>query len=331
MSRVAVLIPAKNCERFLPDCLKSLTKQTYKDFSCHIVYGASNDNTKTVIDTYTFCDSRFRVITGSGTNLASDLNLAMEHIDSEFIVRLDSDDLARPFRIEKQLLHFDEGFDILGSNVRYFDSFRFRYSDLPLTSEGIRFFALYRNPFAHPSVAFRRKLNLRYDPNFDGVEDYELWVRCLRNSEIRVKNIATPLTNYRIHKSQITKSRDGLRIRNLRRRVVKFHCETMGIQGNLEPVFFALANQSAITLDETLNVLGMITSERRLSAEDRMRLLREIVLSTVRLGFRDSLKVMKAVDPSPESLMDYYWMFLALFFSSGPLSRVGRFIRLWWA
>ena len=102
------------------------------------------------------------------------------------IARMDSDDISRPDRCERQFRIIErDGYDLVSGTLQEFvrepgDMDRLRV--LPRTSEEILQYAKKRNPFNHPCVMFRKESVLRVGSyqDFPGVEDYYLWIRMLR-------------------------------------------------------------------------------------------------------------------------------------------------------
>lgn len=102
------------------------------------------------------------------------------------IARMDSDDISRPDRCERQFRIIErDGCDLVSGTLQEFvrepgDMDRLRV--LPRTSEEILQYAKKRNPFNHPCVMFRKESVLRVGSyqDFPGFEDYYLWIRMLR-------------------------------------------------------------------------------------------------------------------------------------------------------
>ena len=102
------------------------------------------------------------------------------------IARMDSDDISRPDRCERQFRIIErDGYDLVSGTLQEFvrepgDMDRLRV--LPRTSEEIQQYAKKRNPFNHPCVMFRKESVLRVGSyqDFPGFEDYYLWIRMLR-------------------------------------------------------------------------------------------------------------------------------------------------------
>lgn len=106
---------------------------------------------------------------------------------NELIARMDTDDIMRRDRLEKQYQCFskNENLAIVGSNI---DEFTGDPSNVigkrvvPATNEDIRQFSKRRNPFNHMTVMFKKSDVVavgNYQP-LNGFEDYYLWVRLLK-------------------------------------------------------------------------------------------------------------------------------------------------------
>jgi len=117
--------------------------------------------------------------------LGSALNEGLTHCKYKYVARMDSDDIAMPYRIEKQYLAIrSTGADIISGTVAEFDQIpgdRNTCRKLPAQHDQIREFAKKRNPFNHPCIMFRKETVESvggYQP-FYLLEDYYLWIRLL--------------------------------------------------------------------------------------------------------------------------------------------------------
>lgn len=99
--RVSVLVPAYNDGRFLDDCLRSLSEQTYSDFEALVADDASSDATAEIAQSWARRDARFRW-SRSEVNLGMNRNWnrALKEARGELVVKLDGDDLATPRYLE---------------------------------------------------------------------------------------------------------------------------------------------------------------------------------------------------------------------------------------
>ena len=131
--------------------------------------------------------------------LGSALNEGLRACSHELIARMDSDDIARPDRCQRQLAVFaqDPQVGMVSGTVEEFavtpdlvDARR----ELPETHEEILRFARKRNPFNHPCMMYRKsevEAAGGYQ-HFYLLEDYWLWIRMLTRGTIGY-NIPQPL------------------------------------------------------------------------------------------------------------------------------------------
>lgn len=134
--------------------------------------------------------------------LAKALNAGLERCRYEFVARMDSDDISYPRRCACQLTAMQRrGADICSAALSEFESdpsVTVSYKTVPRTHKEILRYARTRNPFNHPCVMFRlsavRAAGGYEDYRF--FEDYNLWVRMLRNGAVGY-NLRRPLLHMR--------------------------------------------------------------------------------------------------------------------------------------
>lgn len=135
--------------------------------------------------------------------LAKALNAGLAKATGDIIIRMDSDDIAKPERIEKEAYYLEQhpDIDIVGS---WIDEFRntpdevINTRKVPETTEDIFRFGKRRNPMNHPSVAFRRQRIIEHGgyTHFLLFEDYCLWAQLLMKG-YRFYNIQESLLWFR--------------------------------------------------------------------------------------------------------------------------------------
>lgn len=101
MTRVTVAINVYNGMPFLPDALDSIRNQTLRDIQIIVVNDGSTDDSRQYLSSVD--DPRLRVIDqpNAGPSVAS--NTAIADCQTEYLARMDADDIAVPDRIESQL------------------------------------------------------------------------------------------------------------------------------------------------------------------------------------------------------------------------------------
>jgi len=94
-------MPCYNAAKFVGESIQSILAQTYTDLELVVVDDCSTDNSKEVVRQ--FGDPRVRLIELSvkGGRVKSG-NLAIRESESEFIARLDADDLMLEDRLARQ-------------------------------------------------------------------------------------------------------------------------------------------------------------------------------------------------------------------------------------
>ncbi len=109
MERISIITPAYNAECFIGDTIESVQKQTYKYWELIIVDDCSTDNTNFVATDYAKKDSRIRVIKAPiNGGVAAARNIGLENAQGDYIAFVDSDDLWKSDKLEKQLAFMKE-------------------------------------------------------------------------------------------------------------------------------------------------------------------------------------------------------------------------------
>lgn len=103
MSKISVIVPVYNTEKYLPRCLDSLLKQTFTDFEVILIDDGSIDGSLAVCQSYAAKDSRFNVFQTQHRGQASARNAGIDHAmnnDSKYIAFIDSDDWVSELFLE---------------------------------------------------------------------------------------------------------------------------------------------------------------------------------------------------------------------------------------
>jgi glycosyltransferase involved in cell wall biosynthesis len=218
MARISVVMPARNAAATLAATLDSLVAQTCSDFDVVLVDDASSDDTPHIAESYARRLSIQVVSARENQGVATSINTGLSRGDSEFVARLDADDLARPDRLDKQLafMQAQPALDVCGSQMEIFvDGDEAAGRSLlahPTDNSQIKTALVQRCAIAHPSVMLRRRFFDavgRYDARYDFAEDYELWTRAALLGR-QFANIPEPLTHYRRHAGQVSRQKAQL-------------------------------------------------------------------------------------------------------------------------
>ena len=92
-SKVSIIIPVYNVEKYIDECFQSLLSQEHTNIEVIIVDDGSLDSSSMICDLYAASDSRFRVIHTKNRGIAASRNTAMEFMSGEYCFYLDPDDV----------------------------------------------------------------------------------------------------------------------------------------------------------------------------------------------------------------------------------------------
>lgn len=96
----SVIIPSFNAERYLPECLESLDRQTCRDFETIIIDDGSTDSTAEIADAYCNKVDNAQVYHGKNRGPLLARRKGMELASGEYLVFVDSDDALRVDALE---------------------------------------------------------------------------------------------------------------------------------------------------------------------------------------------------------------------------------------
>jgi len=170
-----------------------------------IVVNCSSDNTLQIVKS--FNDRRIKILESNICQLNYNLNLALSHAEGKYIARIDADDIAVPERFELQMEAMNTGkYNVIGSNIVYIDekSEVIGSMNYPEHDKEIRKKIMYKAVIAHPSILCKKEDLLKVGGYLGGryAQDFDLWIRLMRDKNIKFYNIQQPLLKYRIHSKQ---------------------------------------------------------------------------------------------------------------------------------
>lgn len=91
---VSVILPVFNAERFLPQCLDSILRQTYQEWELIAVDDGSKDRSLEILKSYEKRDDRIHIISKKNEGVSIARNVALSQVCGEYIYFVDSDDIV---------------------------------------------------------------------------------------------------------------------------------------------------------------------------------------------------------------------------------------------
>jgi len=102
MLKVSIIMPAYNRGYIISEALRGVSEQTFRDFELIVVDDGSTDDTAIVVEH--FSDARLRYVRHEKNKGCSGAyNTGLRHAQGEFVAFLDSDDLWKPRKLEKDI------------------------------------------------------------------------------------------------------------------------------------------------------------------------------------------------------------------------------------
>ena len=233
--KVSIIVPVYNGYDYISDCIDSIIKQSFDEVEIIIIDDGSTDRSIEILRYYEKLDSRIRLYSRENRGLSFTLRELVDKSQTDFIARVDIDDVCHPRRIEKQYEEFRSNKKLVlhFSNVRYIDCYGkvLGYSSGVLSNYAIKEALSKGNCIFHPSVMFRKDLYYKsggYDCVIDKYfEDYLLWLSMKKFGDFKCSHLN--LVDYRILESSVSRARSE--------EVVKVYNKIVANGGSYEGIY----------------------------------------------------------------------------------------------
>jgi len=202
---ISVIVPTYNRADLLPQAVESVIKQTYLNWELLIIDDGSTDNTEQVLQKY--LSNRIQYVKCPHSGLpAIARNAGIRKACGEWIAFLDSDDVWLPEKLERQIQIIRNRGDVSLVCTNAYrktndDDEMKEYFSIPDKKASIYLEDLLIRNFVVTSTVLVSKDCLlamggyNESPDFQAVEDYDLWLRLSMNHKIEY--LSEPLVIYR--------------------------------------------------------------------------------------------------------------------------------------
>lgn len=224
---VTILIPAYNVEKYIAEAVYSIQNQSHSNIEILIIDDGSVDNTNSIIRNLKEKDSRIVLVTNeSNLGLIKTLNKGIELAKGKYIARMDSDDIAHPNRIEKQLgtMLSNPNVDFVGCLLKVINEknrFLYYLDAFDVDDNFVAgFISMFESPIAHPGLLIKseviKKYKYRDEQEYKHVEDFDMFSRMLADG-VKYKCHREYLLYYRINHDGVTRQNAEIqRVRTLK-------------------------------------------------------------------------------------------------------------------
>jgi cellulose synthase/poly-beta-1,6-N-acetylglucosamine synthase-like glycosyltransferase len=126
----------------------------------------------------------FKILKNKKIGLAQVLNQGISHVNTNWIARMDGDDLCEKDRFENSIAFIKKkNLDLFGGQISEFSvkSNSLLIKKVPCSSESIKKMIKFRNPFNHMTVFYKTNLVKKVGgyPDIYLKEDYALWCKLI--------------------------------------------------------------------------------------------------------------------------------------------------------
>ncbi len=208
---VSVLMPAYNREKYIGEAIESISTQTYPNWELIIVDDGSTDSTAEIVKSYQAKDNRiilYQFPENKGIPYAR--NKCLELAKGEYLANLDSDDIALPERLEKQVKFMEKNPEVgvCGGRYVFIDEENKKLNmpfSMPTEDKEIKInFFLYKAHVFNTTLLIRKRVirNIRYDTGFAYAQDLKFYADVFHYTILA--NLNEVLVSYRQHTSKVS-------------------------------------------------------------------------------------------------------------------------------
>lgn len=188
---IDIILPNYNNGIHLRYAILSILRQTHKDFQIIVIDDGSTDDSLNFLPK----DSRIKIIQKKHSGLVDSLNTGIENSQSNWVARMDGDDIMHPQRLEIQIQYaINHNLDWVSCCVQSFQHPKnqrgypdyLKWHNTCLTHDEIIQNAFIECPLIHPTWLMKRSLFEQYGLYKEGTfpEDYEFFLRTHRKANM---------------------------------------------------------------------------------------------------------------------------------------------------
>lgn len=212
-------------EQLLDQSIKSILNQTYKNIEFIIIDDSGNMDLRKRIKKYK--DQRIKVYTNKkNMGLVYSLNKAVKLAKGQYIARMDTDDISKPNRIEKQIafMKAHKEISVLASRCNYYDEDGI-WGESTFYGEMTKQIMLNGNKITHPTVMYKKETiqNAGGYLDYSRCEDTATWTNLI-SKNYRFYVMKDVLLDYHLSKNDYKKRSIRNRFdsfRNIREQYIK--------------------------------------------------------------------------------------------------------------
>lgn len=206
---VSIIMPNYNCEKYLDETINSVINQTYSNWELIVVDDKSTDKSVEIISSYSKNDSRIHLVVNDvNSGAAFSRNKAISMAKGKFISFLDSDDLWKKDKLEKQIRFMIN--NNIGFSYSYYDRINENSEPLNMLITGPKKIGKYKmfryNYIGCLTVIYdSEKVGLiSINPDLKSRNDYAMWLKVIKKTKCYL--FAENMASYRVRRGTLSHS-----------------------------------------------------------------------------------------------------------------------------
>lgn len=193
---ITILLPVYNGIEYIDESVNSIINQSYDKWELLIGINGHCQNSNVFLKAKTFeVDKRIKVYDFYNLKGKVDtLHELLKYSSFDIIALIDVDDIWLKNKLNKQIEYIKD-YDVVGTNTHYFGNLQ-GVPSIPFYDISKMNF-INSNPLINSSVILKKDL-CYWDKIFEGIEDYELWLRLRKEGKL-FYNLPDILVRHRVH------------------------------------------------------------------------------------------------------------------------------------
>lgn len=210
MALVSIIIPLYNSEIFIEETIESVLKQTYKEWEMIIVNDCSKDKGMKIVKKYSEKDKRIKLFNnkinlgGAGTR-----NVAIKNAQGKYIAFLDSDDIWKENKLEKQIKFMEKNnYDFSYTKYERINEVGEKMNLVSIIPDKLNYKDMLKRDSIGCLTAIynQESLGKIYMPNIRVNQDYALWLEILKKTEYAY-GLQENLALYRVRENSLSRKK----------------------------------------------------------------------------------------------------------------------------
>ncbi len=244
---VSIIVCAYNVEKYIDESITSIINQTYKNLEIIIINDGSTDLTLSHLERLNKLDGRIKIINNKhNLGFINSLNIGLRYFSGKYIARMDADDIAKPFWIEKLITYLESNLNIIAIGT-YLEVIvekecgvigaQYKTGDIwknPLQHNEICESMLFNNVMHNNTMIMRasvyKEYGLIFNKDYPHAEDYKFWSEVSKFGNLA--NYPEALVKYRLHSNQTSSLHNGKQneiAKKIKRENITYYLNKIGI------------------------------------------------------------------------------------------------------